>query len=84
MRQADDVRETVDAILAEQRRSWVRGVVYAGGVERPVPAPRPLRRLWALLLAIGVGSGIGLVGGDTATGAALGVAADVLLGHVAG
>jgi hypothetical protein len=83
MRQADDVRGTVDAILAEQRRAWVRGAVYAGAVERPIPPPRPLRRLGALLLAAGVGAGIGTAGGDAATGAALGVAAGVLLGHLA-
>jgi hypothetical protein len=82
MRRADDVRETVDAILAEQRRAWVRGAVFAGGVERVIPPPRPLLRLGVLLLAAGVGVAIGLVGGDTQTAAALGVAAGLLLGQL--
>jgi len=82
MRRADDVRETVDAILAEQRRAWVRGAVFAGGVERVIPPPRPLRRLGALLLAAGLGAGIGTVGGDAAAGVAVEVAAGVLIGHL--
>jgi hypothetical protein len=83
MRRADGVRETVDGLLAEQRWARVRSVVFAGGVERPRHVPHPIRRLGALLLAAGVGCGIGLVGGDPATGSALGVAAGVLLGHLA-
>ena len=82
MRRADDVRGTVDAILAEQRRAWVRGVVYRRRGRATGPHPHPLRRLGVLLLAAGVGAGIGMAGGDAATGVALGVAAGVLLGEL--
>lgn len=87
MRRTDDVRETVDEILAEQHRAWVRRVVFAGKSGAPTRAPRSRRliivgRVGSLLLSTAIGGVIGAVTGDAATGTILGLVVGVMLGSI--
>ena len=87
MRRTDDVRETVDEILAEQKRAWVRRVIFAGKSGEPSRGPRSQRqiivgRVGPLLLTTAIGGAIGAVTGNASTGTALGLVLGVLLGSL--
>ena len=85
MRRSDDVREAVDELLAEQKRAWIRRVVYARERRESDRAPRAqglaiIGRIGALVLMTALGGVIGAVRGDVPTGLVVGLILGVVLG----
>jgi hypothetical protein len=83
MRRSRHSRRSAQYALAEEQRSWRRQVREAGPLTPPPAPPRSRRRRVAVrLLVVGVvalGVGGGMLRGDLALGASLGVAVGVVL-----
>lgn len=84
MRRSRRLRRSVDNVLAEERREWERQALAAEPPGHPPPRPASFRRnlVWQALVVLGaggLGAAAGDVAGDRPTGAALGVAAGILL-----